>query len=605
MLQISIFNPKQHVQRCVDASTVTLGSSLSDLDHDQLQIQIDDELVSDTQCRVELLDQDGIMKLAIYNLGRCIVLGDGNRLHQGVSDELDLPCSIYAGDSQIEISIPSTLESLDKNLKRIPVSGAGDAEEPVISQNRNLSPAPSTLNSWFEAMSQMNRSTASQASFYKLAARAVFNPGGLDGCIILKRNGDDWTIVSQHLPYPDYGISYRSDLVDEAANTACVLYHPSMSPDDAKESGQQHSVVVCPVLDADDNITTMVYAFRCNHRHNNRCGIRDLEAKFVSLIADTVSAGLIRLSHEASGARRRVLLEQAFSPRVAERLESNPEFPTVENREVSILFADIRSFCKITEKLGCHLTYHLLSDVMDRFTAIIHEHNGVVIDYYGDGISAFWNAPVDQPDHPLLACRAAREITRSLEDLNAKWMKEIGRKLKIGVGVTTGHAQIGNSGSSWRLKYGPQGTTVNIASRLEQSTKKTGVSFVVSGETAKRVQSEFTGNRICTANFPGINRSIEVVQLYSNEELQQHSSFISDYQQALACFEEQNYLEALELLINMSEAYPEQPLVEFLLATSVKRLTGTGIDNEVVAEAIQRLGQKPAEIIEITSAVSL
>lgn len=587
MLQIAVLNHAQHFQKNFDTPTLTIVTA-SDERAVEPTLVVDDKSGFDLQCKIKLLQHGRQERLLISNLGSCIVLGNGNRLHQGQCETLDLPCAIFAGDSQVEISyLPTDRTGEGRRLRRIPVFGSKSSCQFPILRGDDSSPAPATLNSWFESLSQIHRSTASCTDFFKLAAHAVFNPGGLDGCLVLKRIDNDWSIVSQHLPYPEYGISYRTDLVDLAVQEQSVVYHAAA---DTEAFVLQHSAVVCPVLDDTGNATAIVYGFRCNNRRNNRRGIRDLEAKFVSLIADAMSAGIIRLSHEASGARRRVLLQQAFSPKVAEQLESNPDFPNVENREVSVLFADIRSFCSITERLGCHLTYHLLSDVMDRFTQIIHEHQGVVIDYYGDGISAFWNAPVEQADHAVLACRTAMAIIHSLADLNASWMNKIGSQLSVGIGVATGNAQIGNSGSKLRLKYGPQGTTVNIASRLEQATKKTGVPLIVSGETAQAVEQEFTGYRICTANFAGIHEPIELVQLVDLQTPSVGSDFFSGYQFALQYFENENYLDAVDHLLHLSEQFPDQSLVEFLLAETVARLSEEQ-HLEIIQKAKQHLGK--------------
>ena len=593
MFQVAVFNPNQHTQNCITESALTIGSTLQPIKNaSESHLVIEDALISDLQARIKWFRRNGQPRISISNFGNCIILGAGSRLHQGMTEELDLPCTIYVGDSQVEFSLTGTSER-DSEIRQFPVFGSQTSDILQCESEHQVSPAPTTLNSWFSALSQIQRSTASQSHFFKLAARAVFNPGGLDGCLILKKVGDEWKIVSQHLPFPESGISYRRALVQLAEKRQSVLYHSGIPSNDNSGTDQNHSAVVCPVIDEQENIVAMVYGFRCNHRRNNRRGIRDLEAKFVSLIADAVSAGMIRMSHEASGARRRVLLQQAFSSRVAEQLESNPEFPSVENREVSVLFADIRSFCTITESLGCHQTYHLLSDIMDRFTSVIHRHDGVVIDYYGDGISAFWNAPVDQPDHPKLACRAGMEILESLHDLNQKWAREIGRELRIGLGVTTGEAQIGNSGSRLRLKYGPQGTTVNLASRLEQATKKIGVSFVVSGLTAERVKDDFASLRICSAEFSGIQQSVDVMQLFDRSGNEEDKNFSVDYAEALAMFENEDFLDVLSLLTRLFEQYPDQPLIEFLMANTVSRLSGENQHHEIISAAKQRLQSRP------------
>ena len=330
--------------------------------------------------------------------------------------------------------------------------------------------------------------------------------------------------------------------------------------------GDSHAAVVCPVLDADGEVVSMVYGFRSNQRNNSRRGIRLLEAKFVSLIADSIAAGLIRLNHEADHARQRVLLEQAFSPEVAKHLEANPDFLNGQDREVTILFADLRGFCRISESVGANATYQLLTDVMNRFTQIVHDHQGVVIDFYGDGMSAFWNAPVDQPDHPVLACKAGMAINNVMSELNDVWSVEIGHRLRVGVGVHTGVAQVGNSGSQNRLKYGPQGTTVNIASRLEQSTKRLGVNMVVSGATAERVQEHFVAQRICTGQLNGIQTPTDLIYLVDPKDYSKQTNYFLGYDKALDEFESGDLIGSLTTLTEIADSLETvQPMLSFLL----------------------------------------
>ena len=100
-----------------------------------------------------------------------------------------------------------------------------------------------------------------------------------------------------------------------------------------------------------------------------------------------------------------------------------------------------------------------MGDVMNALTAAVMDLDGVVIDYYGDGLAAMWNAPVDQPEHPEWACRAALRMIDSLPAVQTKWAHLLVDELRLGIGVHTGLAQVGNAGSSRRTKYGPRGAT--------------------------------------------------------------------------------------------------------------------------------------------------
>ncbi len=96
-------------------------------------------------------------------------------------------------------------------------------------------------------------------------------------------------------------------------------------------------------------------------------------------------------------------------------------------REVTVLFADIRGFSALSERLSARLTCELIREIMEHLTARIMESAGVVVDYIGDGLLAMWNAPVEQPDHAVRACRAALAMRDGLPELNRRWEGRLGR----------------------------------------------------------------------------------------------------------------------------------------------------------------------------------
>jgi adenylate cyclase len=121
------------------------------------------------------------------------------------------------------------------------------------------------------------------------------------------------------------------------------------------------------------------------------------------------------------------------------------------------------------------------------------ENKGYIDKYIGDCIMAFWNAPLDDPDHAANAVRAAQGMRRRLVELNKQWEKEAiaqGRPhkpLKIGIGVNTGECCVGNMGSNERFNYSVLGDAVNLASRLEGLGKTYGVDFVVGESTVEQL----------------------------------------------------------------------------------------------------------------------
>jgi adenylate cyclase len=470
-----------------------------------------------------------------------------------------LPVSFRVGDTQVQIFDAAAKHELDFGLNRLSLNRSNRAEP-----STRISPGPETLAAWLEALSELQRAVAGSQALFQLAAKAIFNPGGLDGAMVLLPAAEGWQVAASHIPYPDHGIGFRADLVEQATKSVEAIYHDATVTDQEEFIRDLHSSVVCPVMNEDRQVVAIVYGFRSLHRRNSRRGIRPLEAQFVQVVADALSAGMIRMESEAQAARSKVLLEQAFSPNVARQLQSNPRFLEAQTRDVSVLFADVRGFTSISERIGTRDTYTLLSDLMDRFSDIIDDLEGVIIDFYGDGVSAFWNAPLDQPEHALLACQAGMEMLACVPELNQIWSSKIGEDLRIGIGVNTGPARVGNSGSRRRLKYGPRGSTVNLASRLEDATKQIGIPMVVSTSTANQVKSAFVTQRIIKSDLAGYSAPTDIYRLIP----QHHGAadeFLQSYQAALEHFESGNLDLACGLLNDLSQRQPADPSVQFLL----------------------------------------
>ena len=125
-----------------------------------------------------------------------------------------------------------------------------------------------------------------------------------------------------------------------------------------------------------------------------------------------------------------------------------------------------------------------------------------------------WNAPVAQPDHAARACRAALAMIGELPGLNERWAGRIGAPLALGIGVNTGAALVGNTGSRRRLKYGPLGNTVNLASRVEGATKQLGVPVLITGGTRGRLAAPFATRRLCRVRVVGIDAPVELFELH-------------------------------------------------------------------------------------------
>ncbi len=191
----------------------------------------------------------------------------------------------------------------------------------------------------------------------------------------------------------------------------------------------------------------------------------------------------------ASESRQRRFIKDAFryylSPEVIERILADPSRLSLggERRELTILFADLQDFTAISERLDPQDLAALLNDYLSEMTQVILEHGGTLDKYEGDAIVAFWNAPLDQPNHALLACRAALGCAQSLRRSQDRYAARAGSPLVMRVGINSGPVVVGNLGSRTRFDYTVLGDAANLASRLEGANKLFGTGLMVSERT--------------------------------------------------------------------------------------------------------------------------
>jgi len=198
---------------------------------------------------------------------------------------------------------------------------------------------------------------------------------------------------------------------------------------------------------------------------------------------------------DRDGRRIRTAFRQYLAPELVAELAAHPERLQLggEMRPMTILFCDLRSFATLAEGMDAKTLTSFLNSFLSPMTEIIIAHKGTIDRYLGDGIMAFWNAPLDDPDHARNSVRAAQAMRRKLVELNRGWEVEaqgagkVFRPVRMGIGINTGECCVGNYGSQQHFNYSPQGDPVNLASRLESLSKVYGIDLVIGEETAARL----------------------------------------------------------------------------------------------------------------------
>jgi adenylate cyclase len=154
-----------------------------------------------------------------------------------------------------------------------------------------------------------------------------------------------------------------------------------------------------------------------------------------------------------------------------------------EKREMTVFFLDIAHFTSISEKLDPERLTQFLNVYLSTITDIILKNDGVVDKYIGDCVMAFWNAPLDLPEHRLKGCLSAVECIAAVERLNEKGFAGLPEKPAVRIGLNSGKMVVGNMGSSTRLSYTVISDEVNLASRLEGANKYFGSRVMASEAT--------------------------------------------------------------------------------------------------------------------------
>ena len=159
--------------------------------------------------------------------------------------------------------------------------------------------------------------------------------------------------------------------------------------------------------------------------------------------------------------------------------------------EVTILFADIRGFTTISEKLPPEEVVAMLNEYLTVMTEVVFRHEGTIDKFEGDAILAFFGAPQAHDDDPQRAVLTAVEMRDQLDGLQAQWRDRTQEDLKIGIGINTGPVMVGNIGSQRRMDYTIIGDAVNLASRLQDLTKETGSPILISGAVRAGLDDNF------------------------------------------------------------------------------------------------------------------
>lgn len=211
-----------------------------------------------------------------------------------------------------------------------------------------------------------------------------------------------------------------------------------------------------------------------------------------------------------------------LSAELLEELSNSPEKLKLggEQKELTILFSDIRGFTSISENLKPTEVVTLINDIFTPLSHIITDHRGMVDKYIGDAIMALYNAPIDVENHPTQACLSALLMQKELTKINAYLHSKGLSEVRMGIGINTDLVAVGNMGSDIKFNYSALGDGVNVASRLESETKPLKKKILISKSTYEKIdQDYFICEAIGALEVKGKKKVVEVYSLIESKDI--------------------------------------------------------------------------------------
>jgi len=217
-------------------------------------------------------------------------------------------------------------------------------------------------------------------------------------------------------------------------------------------------------------------------------------------------------------------LKRAFSsyvsPEVVSEIMKNPDRLELggSEREISVLFSDIRGFTDISEKMTPKELVALLNQIHGPLTQVIMKNRGLLDKYIGDAMMALFNAPLDVDRHADLAVQSALEMVKVLAEINEKVQTQGGQEINIGIGINTGPCVVGNIGSDVRLEYTAIGDAVNLASRLEGLCKIYGARIIISDSTCTKLTADFLLRQLDLVRVKGRKQPVAIFEVLEDTQ---------------------------------------------------------------------------------------
>lgn len=251
----------------------------------------------------------------------------------------------------------------------------------------------------------------------------------------------------------------------------------------------------------------------------------------------------------------------------------------VEPRFLTVFFSDLENFSSHSETLAPDDLLVQISTYLEEVSSAISQEGGTVDKFIGDGVMAFWNAPVQRPDHVLRACAAAVRAARRMERVNDAWEAEGRPRIRIRIGLNCANVLVGNVGSSSRLSYTALGDGVNVAARLEGVNKAFGTTICISDSIYDQAKADILARPLKRVQVKGRKTEFMIYELLAVRTSDDPELRIRDRDEPLSAmtwhasqkFEAGDFRAAERAYRDILMQFPEDSLARFMMAECTER----------------------------------
>lgn len=285
-------------------------------------------------------------------------------------------------------------------------------------------------------------------------------------------------------------------------------------------------------------ILLAAYVWFAYYMFNDGHWINIIYPTLSAILALLVGGSFRYLVLERSAREMRSMFSSYLSPKLVSRLEKDPDAAKIggDNKEVTVLFTDIKSFTTFSESHPPQEVVSRLNEYLGAMVQVIEKHDGTIDKFIGDGIMAYWGAPLPQPDHAILALRCITSMAERMHELREKWEKEGVEAFSIRGGIQSGEVVAGNVGfAGKKMEYTVIGDTVNQAARLEGTAKYYGITYLVGENAYKLTAANFRFRELDKIRVVGKHLPVTIYEPQVGPHAMSDGQ-IADFENALALY---------------------------------------------------------------------